>query len=359
MKNGIMKLLSSPKTVIAATFVVASIVGVISYTMHRRALSTAFANIEATSTPALGTDPSASQDLTLAFPVGGRIKSVFVKTGDMVTAGTVLAALDSENAIGAINQAKGAYVAAQTAYQKLLNGASTPDIDVARVALANAQNTYTTTVAQQKVLVTNAFGAMMNSGIVAVPTVNGTNSANTPIISGTYTGTEQGTYTIKTYSTGSGIYFSVDGLESGGGVSASTVPSPLGSRGLFIQFSNSVPTNTTWTVTIPNTEATTYLANYNAYQSALQNQSQAVSAAQGAVDTAQAALNQKLASARSEDLDIAEAQVESTQGALQIAQGAYNNTLITAPTNGKIVNVSITAGQIAMPNTPAIELVSQ
>ena len=91
----------------------------------------------------------------------------------------------------------------------------------------------------------------------------------------------------------------------------------------------------------------------------MQNQSQAVSTAQGLVDSAQAALDQKLAGARLEDLDMARAQVESTKGALQIAQGAYNNTVIVAPVDGKITNVSITAGQIATPNTPAIELLSQ
>jgi multidrug efflux pump subunit AcrA (membrane-fusion protein) len=275
-----------------------------------------------------------------------------------VTAGTVLAELDAENAVGAINQAKGAYTAAQTAYQKLVNGASTPDIDVAKVALTNAQNIYDTTVSQQKVLVANAFSALINSGITAVSTPTNT-TPGAPIISGTYTGTEQGVYTVKTYSTGSGIYFSVDGLENGGNMPASATPSPLGTRGLYIQFPNSVMTGNEWTVTIPNTEAPTYLANQNAYQSALQNQAQAISATQGAVDTAQAALNQKLAGARSEDLDIAQAQVESTQGALQIAEAAYNNTVITAPVNGKIINVSITAGQIATPNTPAIELIAQ
>ena len=70
-------------------------------------------------------------------------------------------------------------------------------------------------------------------------------------------------------------------------------------------------------------------------------------------------MDQKVAGARSEDLEIAQAQVESTKGALEIAQGTYNNTIITAPVDGTITNVSITAGQIATPNTPAIELLAK
>ncbi len=358
MKQKIQNILSRPRLVIGVAVVLALIVGVASYTYHEKTLTSQFADVEMASTTSDVLAGSSSQDLTLAFPVGGRINSVSVKVGDIVTAGTVLASLDSENAVGAINQAKGAYTAAQTAYQKLVDGASTPDIDVAKVALANAQTAYTTTVAQQKVAVANAFSALMNSGITAVSSPTNT-TLGAPIISGTYTGTEQGVYTVKTYSTGSGIYFSVDGLENGGNMPASATPSPLGTRGLYIQFPLSVQTGNEWTVTIPNTESPTYLATENAYQSALQNQTQAVSGAQGAVDVAQAALNQKLAGARSEDLNIAAAQVESTQGALQMAEAAYNNTIITAPVNGKVVNVSITAGQIATPNTPAIELIAQ
>ncbi len=358
MKQKIINILSRPKLVIAITIVVSVILGWTSYFFHTRTLSNTFKAMDQ-ATLATSTDVTqSSQDLTLAFPVGGRIKNVFVKTGDEVKAGTILAELDSENAVGAINQAKGAYSAAQTAYDKLVNGASTPDIDVARVALTNAQNTYNTTVAQQKVLVANAFSTMMNSGIVAIPAPTNT-SQGIPVISGMYNGTDQGVYTVKTYSTGSGIYFSVQGLEDGGDVAISSTPSPLGSHGLYIQFLTSIPTGNEWTVTIPNTQASTYLANNNAYQLVLQNQIQVVSGAKGAVDAAQAALNQKLAGARSEDLDIARAQVQSTQGALQIAEGTYNNTIITAPSDGKIVNVSITAGQIATPNTPAIEIISQ
>lgn len=363
MKHKLKNILSNPKTAITIAFFIALALGIYSYINHKNTLTERFSKIS--SIPLGDTNLTSSntsqKDFTLAFPVGGRIKKVFVKIGDKVTAGTLLASLDAENAIGAVNQARAAYKSAQTAYEKLVNGASTPDIDVAKVALSNAKNTYATTVSQQKVSVANALSAMLNSGLVALPTINGTNTTGTPTISGTYNGTEKGTYTITTYVTGNGAYFSTTGLEIASGT-VSTVAVPLGTHGLFIQFpSNNVlsNTNSTWTVSVPNTQSPSYLTYYNAYQSALQNQSQAVTQAQNTLDTAQAALDQKLANARFEDLNIAKAQVESTQGALQIAQGAYNNTIITAPVDGTITNVTITAGQIATANTPAIELLSQ
>lgn len=361
MKQRLNRLLLAPKIVIGVVSIGAIIVGVVSSIVHKRTLDERFAGLENTQQAITSTygNESSSKDLTLAFPVGGRIKNVLVKIGDSVKAGDILASLDSDNALGAINQAKAAYSSAKTAYDKLVNGASTPDIDIAKVALNNAKNTYTNTVAQQKVLVASALSAMLSTGLVAQPTLSGATTIS-PIISGAYTGTEEGTYTIKTYITGAGLYYSVSGLEQGGDMPVSSLPSPLGTRGLYIQFlSNTLSANTTWTVAVPNNQAPSYLAYKNAYQSALQNQAQAVATAQGAVDAAQASLNQKLAGARIEDLNIARAQVENTQGALQIAEGSYRNTIITAPVDGKVTNVSITAGQIATPNIAAIEILSK
>lgn len=359
MKKTLKKTITTPKIAIAVALVIAVAIGVWSTIAHNRRQAELFSD----SIPAASdtnSNKGTEKDLTLAFPMGGRIASVSVKIGDKVKSGQVLANLDSGNALGAVNQARGAYAAAQTAYQKLINGASDTDIQIANVALNNAKTSYNTTVATQKVLVSNAYRTLLNSGLAAVPSIaDNTNSIISPTISGTYTGTDEGTYTVTVYTSGNGNYFTVSGLESGTGA-VSSVAVPLGTKGLYIQFPNNftITTNTVWTVAIPNTQAGNYTGNYSAYQAALQNQTQAVTAAQGAVDAAQAALDQKVAGARSEDLAIAKAQVDSALGALQIAESAYNNTMITAPSDGTITNVLITAGQISSANAPAIELLS-
>ncbi|MES2023145.1 MAG: biotin/lipoyl-binding protein [Patescibacteria group bacterium] len=361
MKKHFKKIIHTPKIAISIAIFIALILGVVSFVANNNIQKARFAKLgEFSDFTGANNINVLSKDLTLAFPVGGRIKDVFIKVGDKVKAGTVLASLDSENAIGSVNQAKASYDSAQISYTKLVNGVSTPEVDVAKVALNNAKNNYNNTVAQQKVLVANAFSAMLNSGLVALPTINTVSSTDVaPLISGTYTGAE-GAYTITIYTTGNGGYFSFSGLEEGTG-QVSAVPVKLGTRGLYIQFPDNFMqnTNTTWVISIPNTKSVGYLVLYNAYQSALQNQSQAVTTAQGIVDTTQALLDQKLSSARSEDLEIARAQVENTKGALQVAQGVYDNTIITAPIDGVIANVSITAGQIATANTSAIELLAQ
>ncbi len=352
------KLFEKPKYVITLALIVAIAIGITCSVYIQKNRNGILQNNSVT-VDSVSTNTE-SKNLTLAFPIGGRIANVFVKIGDKVKTGETLASLDSENALGAVNQAKGAYAVAQNNLDKLINGATNSDIEVAKVALDNAKKSYDNIVSQQKVLVSTALSNLRNSGLAAVPAVNSQTTIISPTISGTYTGSEDGAYTINLYPNGSGYYFSVSGLENGTG-NVSTVATPLGTKGLYIQFPNnfSVTTNNTWTISIPNNQSPTYLVNYNAYQMALQNQTQATASAKGAVDSAQANLNQKIAGTRSEDLKIASAQVESTKGALQVAESVYNNTIITSPINGTVTNVKITAGQIATPNSPAIELSSK
>ncbi len=361
MKQKLTQILANPKISISVALIIALVIGIISSNIYNKTKTERSKKITTELTDSnIKNSNTAVQDLTLAFPMGGRIKNVLVKIGDKVKAGTILASLDAENTLGAINQAKGAYTSAQTAYDKLINGTSTPDIEIARVALNNAKSSYNNTVASQKVLVANTLSATLNSGLVAIPLINGTTTQASPTISGTYTGTEEGTYSVSVYTMGNGSYFNISGLEKGNGV-VGAVAVPLGTHGLYIKFPDNFVSNinTTWTISIPNTQSANYLTYYNAYNSALQNQTQTIATAQGAIDAAQAVLDQKVAGARSEDLTMAKAQVESTQGALQIAQGAYNNTLIVAPVDGTITNILITTGQVATPNIPVIELLSK
>ena len=358
MKQKIKQFISSPKHAVIITLIFAITAGgLFSYIQNKNRAEIFSKDIPTTQTETITNN---QRNLTLAFLASGRIKNVNVKIGDTVKTGEVLASLDSQNALGAVNQAKGAYTAAQNNYEKLLNGTSDTDVKIAKVTLTNAKNNYSNIVLQQKTLVANALSNLHNAGITALPTASNVNVTSSPIISGTYNSDEEGSYTITVNPVQDGYYFTYTGLETGTGKS-NTLAVPLGTRGLLIQFpfnfiSNS---NNVWVISIPNTQSPSYLANYNAYQTALQNQSQAVAAAQGLVDSAQANLDQKVAGTRTEDLKIAEAQVESTQGALQIAEGNYNNTIITAPFDGTITNVSIAEGQIASPNVPAIGLLAK
>jgi HlyD family secretion protein len=111
-----------------------------------------------------------------------------------------------------------------------------------------------------------------------------------------------------------------------------------------------------WIVSIPNTKASDYIAKYNAYQTALQTQTQTLATTDAAVQQAESNLNVTAAAARPEDVASAAAQVESAKGALQVAQAAYDQYRIVAPSDGTITAVHVSAGQTATANAPAIEM---
>ena len=287
-----------------------------------------------------------STDLSLSFKTSGVVQSVSVKEGDKVKAGQVLANLSQNDVAASLTSARGSLAQAQANYNKVIAGASSQDVAVAQVTLDTAKTNLKNAIAQQQVSVDNAYSALLNSGLSAIPSLGNT-SGITVTVTGTYTGKDQGVYKISIYATGNNTHFTVNGLESSEG-QVDVTPQPIGTKGLYIQFSTiNVPANNTWTITLPNTQAATYVANYNAYQSSLQTQSSAVSSAQSAVTAAQAALDLKTAQARPADLEAANAQILSAQGQVQAAQAALENTIVRAPANGTITSVDVKVGELA------------
>jgi HlyD family secretion protein len=300
-----------------------------------------------------------STDLNLGFQASGVVTKVLAKEGDKVKAGQTLATLNQAQAGAALTSAQGSLAQARANYEKVLRGSTDTQIAVtqqavytAQVALNNATTTLATTQAQQATAVKNAYNTLLNTSITAIPASSNTDAV-TPIITGTYTGTNVGVYNIGLFSTGNGSQFQVSGLETASGI-VRNLPTQMGTFGLYIQFSLAPAVGDTWTVNIPNTYASTYVANYNAYQTALQAQASAVSAAQGQVQSAQSALaqaqatlNNQLAQASSADINAAKAQILSAQGQVDAAQATLSNTVLKAPLNGTITQVDIKVGEQA------------
>ena len=304
-----------------------------------------------------------STDLSLSFQASGVVSAVNVKVGDKVKKGQVLATLDQKNQLAALTQARGALLSAQANYNKAVRGATSEDVGVSQAAvtaaqatLGNAKSSYDSAADQQKILVENARLAWMNSGLSADRMVYYDTSA-TLTVSGTYTGTEQGTYTISLSSNGgSGFFFNAAGLENVTGILQKGTPLALGSRGLYITFSTTgiFSSVDSWRIVIPNAEASTYVTNYNAYQSALQTRNAALVSAQNTINSAQAALEQakatlalKQAAAQPEELAAAQATITSASGQVAAASAALENTIVRAPANGTITSVDVKVGELA------------
>jgi RND family efflux transporter MFP subunit len=292
-------------------------------------------------------------DLELSFKASDTVRAVNVAVGGKVKKGQVLATLNNGDELGALTQAQGSYRAAQAAYQRTVEGATTEEEALAEVNLKNATRDLENTRNQQAILVANAKRTLYSGGLVATSgtsTSGGYVGGTAPTISGTYRG-EEDVYTITVYGTGDGSYFTVvtdKGADSGSMTVNTSAPVALGTKGLYIQFPTGF-SNTNWKIKIPNTESSTYTTNYNAYQSALENERSAIASAQSVVDTRQAELNLKKAAARPADLDARQADILSAQGRLQTAQAAYENTVLRAPADGTITRVDVKVGEQAQP----------
>ena len=301
------------------------------------------------------------QSVSLSFGSSGIISNVYTDLGKQVNAGQILAQLNTNDLLAQLHQAQADVSTQQAKLAGLQAGSRPQDIALAQVTLDNAKTDLENTKEQQAVLVTNANNALLNSTITAYTTIGGNTTAPAvPLISGTYTGTREGSYTIMVHTTGSGAYFSLSGLESGSG-QVSTVPVPMGTLGLYIQFPNanvSTYFNNTFTVPIPNTQASNYSANLNAYNSALTAENSIVAQKEAVVAEDQAQLDVQNAGSLPTDITAQEAQVAQAQASVESAQAQLQNAEIIAPISGTITQFDAKIGQQASPATPLVSIMS-
>ncbi len=365
MKKIFLTILNRPALVAAVSLLVAGAIAITVLPMGNTAPARAFVVASSGSISIAGDVVSglSMNHLSLGFLTNGRVTEVQVKTGDEVKKGDVLAALDPQNTTGALTQAQAAYAAASAAYQKVVNGATGPAIDVAKATVNTAVVAREQVEKQQDVAVENARMALLNVTPTAHredSSIQGIETDDVPTITGSYTLGKEGDIIIETYASAarSGLSFHMSGLVTGTESGSAITPQPLGNSGLYITFPEGARANQTWIVSLPNELAPDYITKLNAYQSALQERTQAIATAEAAVRQAESNLNVVLATTRPEDIASANAQVLSAQGALQIAQATYDMRRILAPSDGTVTAVHISIGQTASPNTPAIELSS-
>jgi HlyD family secretion protein len=281
-------------------------------------------------------------DLNLSFNNSGVVKSIKVKVGDKVKAGQVLATLDGGSELAALTSARGALASAQARLKKTLEGSSSEEIALSQITLEQTKLT-------QDTLVNNAYQSLLNSSPQAVPD-NGTSDYTAPVITGTYKLGKEGTIKLTSYYSVGGTSFTATGLTNGSGISNTIIAQPIGDSGLYVTFPSNTSINVTdWIINIPNKKAANYLANYNAYQTA-------VTSAKFAIDQRTAELAIKKSSARSSDIDLANADILSAQGQVQGAEARYNDTIITAPVDGTVTSVDIKIGEQAQMQKEAIVL---
>lgn len=210
----------------------------------------------------VGTVQSA-QSVDLIPEAGGKVVSILVEEGQKVKKGQIIARLESAQE--------------NLAYQRALTNLESQRINLQKLENEFNQedsSTYAQLTSQQEKNVKNAYQAFLNNDLRAYPDDKNPESVDAvpPTISGTYQGVEEGQYKIEMYrsAASSGYSIRVSGLETGIYSASTQFPTPLGEKGLYLQFpSNAQLKEQSWIIDIPNKRSSTYLTSKNAYEATL------------------------------------------------------------------------------------------
>ncbi len=292
----------------------------------------------------------------------GLITALPVKQGQTVKKGQLIAVIDQRNNYVSLAQARAGLANAQANYQKLIAGATSEEIQIAQASVASAQtslentkNSFAIIEKQQTLAIKNAKATLLNTTPTALAATNNLSTASITI-GGSYNSVEEGAYTITLYTGGDGLHYLISGLENFDRPITPGITMPLGMRGLTITIgtTGSLVAGSTWTVSLPNTMSSSFVSNYNSYQSALLTQIQAltnakasIAAAENSLTQQKAVLAQKIAAAQPADVAVSEAQIATARAQLLSAEAAFSNNNLIAPFDGQIVAVPLQIGEQA------------
>ena len=301
----------------------------------------------------------AEQTAELAFPVTGIIETVHVQTGDIVQPGDQLISLNRAALEADRQDALAAIAKARADRDELLEGPTESARDVSDLNVVTQEQALANIIETENQKVLNSYRALLSSDITAYSEKNN-EVARPPVISGTYSCDEEGSYLIETYSSNSdsGYSFRLSGLENGTFVASTDQPIRLGECGLRIQFDNDSRYNRTeWVIDIPNIASPQYVLNRNAYSLALTQRESSISAAKQALEIARANLNNQNAPARSQSLARANASIQQAEARLARIDSTISERTLRAPFTGTITEINVLPGE-TVSTAPVITLLA-
>lgn len=289
----------------------------------------------------------AKQTAELSFPMSGFVESVVAKVGDEVEVGQVLLTLNTDALKADRDEARATINKAQSELAELLEGPQTEDRLVTSENLELKKQALQTTKENEANNVSNAYRALLSNGLTAYSN-DAEESAQAPEISGTYTCSKEGVYTIEVFGSNSpsGYSYRLSGLESGTFIASTQQSIALGACGLRIIFAaDSSYGNTTWYVDVPNKKSATYTTFKNEYDRAVVQSKSAIALAEQEVVVAQATASNNNAPARSQAITQAQATIAQATARLARVESEIADRVLKAPFAGTVTEIDVTVGE--------------
>ncbi len=294
----------------------------------------------------------------LAFETTGKLTQLNFDIGGEVLAGEVIATLDSSDISADLREAQADASVRRAELNIALSGSRIETSSLVQQELTEAERNLEDTISEQNILVKNANRQLLSSDLEAVSD-DPSEDMVAPIISGSYTGLEEGEYVLDVYSssTPSGFSFRFSGLESGTQSVTTTLPSSLGSLGLFVVFDeDEYYGQSTWIVTVPNERSSQYVTNLNTYNLAEVQRDIAIGEATLALQKAQTE-TVKDTSSSDEDSAIARARLDQAEARVASIRAQFEKTNIIAPFDGVIADVDVQLGEIVTSQSRVVRLI--
>ena len=302
---------------------------------------------------------NATKSADLSFPQGGIVESIKVAEGDFVAQGTELIVLEHDALTAEYQDARAALSIAEADQRELISGLRPEEreVNATKVAIAKEELARVTKSSNDKV--ENAYRTLLSSDLEVRP-IDKDNDDTAPTVTGTYT-CSAGTYTLSLFRSGSksGYSYRLSGLENGTYTAYTESPGALGTCGLSIQFAPSASySNAEWTITIPNTESSTYVTNNNTYILAQTERDNAVRSAEQNLKLAEQNALLNNAVPREEALARERARVLQAEARMKKIQAGLKDRTLTAPFDGTVTHVAPVPGE-TVGLEPVITMVSK
>lgn len=286
-------------------------------------------------------------DLNLSFQGSGIIRQVLVKSGDKVYAGKVLATIDQTSARASLMTAEGSLKQAQANYDKLVNGATSQELqayyDVVTSAKVNLNNTYNNSLST----LNSVYAAIYNASTVIYTLQNTYFSSRDP--QGIRVQDSKNNIDAKLSSANLSISLAVDTNTTD--LAISNLISDLNSVLNSLTVARSQCDDGIYYSRVTATDKATLDAQKTVINTSISNVStlqNSISSYKIALQTATNNLDSKKSKARQEDIDLAKAQILSAEGQVALVLATINNLTLVAPSSGTITSVDIKVGEQAV-----------
>ena len=295
----------------------------------------------------------------LTLPITGTVQSISVKEGDLVKKGDLLLTISHSDLRADAQDAYASLLITKADRDELINGLRNEARDISKTELEIAQEDLVRVTEEQDEIVNNLYRALLSKNIEA-KFAKREETAPAPRVSGAFW-CEAGTYTIDVYKSNarSGYSYRLSGIEQGTYSVFTDAPSPIGTCGLSLQFSeNTSYSNTSWKIVIPNTESSTYITDLNAYNEALTAREHITREAEQALILAEQNNTLDLATPRDEAQSRENARVLQSEARLASINAKIQDRILRAPFDGVITNIEPVVGE-TIGTIPVVTMVSE